>query len=70
MYDICQSAVKISNRHSEYFNVEIGVKQMDSWSPTLFNYYILMIHMTFVMDHVTPYNLRVLIYLVLVLLMI
>ena len=43
---------------------------MDSWSPTLFNYYILMIHMTFVMDHVTPYNLRVLIYLVLVLLMI
>jgi hypothetical protein len=27
MYDICQSAVKISNRHSEYFNVEMEVKQ-------------------------------------------
>jgi hypothetical protein len=37
MYDICQSAVKISNRHSEYFNVEIGVKQGDSFIPTLFN---------------------------------
>jgi hypothetical protein len=30
MYDICQSAVKISNRHSEYFNVEMGVKQTGS----------------------------------------
>ena len=40
IYDICQSAVKISNRHSEYFNVEMGVKQRESLSPTLFNYYI------------------------------
>jgi hypothetical protein len=30
MYDICQSAVKISNRHSEYFNGEMGVKQTGS----------------------------------------
>ena len=44
IYDICQSAVKISNRHSEYFNVEIGVKQGDSLIPTLFNYYINDIH--------------------------
>ena len=44
IYDICQSAVKISNRHSEYFNVEMGVKQGDSLIPTLFNYYIKDIH--------------------------
>ena len=44
MYDICQSAVKISNRHSEYFNVEMEVKQGVSFRPTLFNYYINDIH--------------------------
>ena len=44
MYDICQSAVKISNRHSESFNVEMGVKQGDSLNPTLFNYYSNDIH--------------------------
>ena len=35
MYDICQSAVKITNRHSEYFNVEMGVKQGDSLSHSI-----------------------------------
>jgi hypothetical protein len=69
MYDICQSAVKISNRHSEYFNVEMGVKQGDSLS-LLYIIIILMIYMTFFMDDVTPYDVIVLIYLVLLLLMI
>lgn len=30
MYSLCQSAVKIDNKHSNYFNLEKGVKQGDS----------------------------------------
>ena len=40
MYNLCQSAVKIDNKHSNYFNLEKGVKQGDSLSPMLFNYFI------------------------------
>lgn len=44
MYSLCQSAVEIDNKHSNYFNLEKGVKQRDSLSPTLFNYFINDIH--------------------------
>jgi hypothetical protein len=40
MYNLCQSAVKIDNKHSNYFNLEKGVKQGDSLRPMLFNYFI------------------------------
>ena len=56
MYDICQSAVKISNRHSEYFNVEMGVKQGDSLTP-LYIIIILMIYMTFFYGSCDPLQL-------------
>lgn len=32
MYNLCQSAVKIDNKHSNYFNLEKGVKHGDSLS--------------------------------------
>ena len=37
MYNLCQSAVKIDNKHSNYFNLEKGVKQGVRLKPTLFN---------------------------------
>jgi hypothetical protein len=40
MYNLCQSAVKIDNKHSNYFNLEKGVKQGVSLNPMLFNYFI------------------------------
>ena len=40
MYRDSKSAVKIDGGHSEYFNIDTGVKQGDSLSPTLFNIYI------------------------------
>jgi hypothetical protein len=36
MYNVCQSAVKIDNKHSNYFNLEKGVKQGECLRPKLF----------------------------------
>ena len=44
MYNVCQSAVKIENKHSNYFNLEKGEEQGGSLSPTLFNCFINDIH--------------------------
>ena len=47
MYSCCQSSVKIENNFSEFFEINRGVKQGDSLSPTLFNIYINDIHSIF-----------------------
>ena len=47
MYDLTKSAVKIDNRISEFFELERGVKQGDSLSPTLFNCFINDLHQIF-----------------------
>ena len=44
MYNLCQSAVKIDNKHSNYFNLEKGVKQGECLRPKLFNYFINVVH--------------------------
>ena len=40
MYNVCQSAVKIDNKLSNYFNLEKGVNQGGSLRTTLFDYFI------------------------------
>ena len=40
IYGLCQSAIKIDNKHSDYFKIERGVKQRDSWSSYLFNCFV------------------------------
>ena len=47
MYKCCQSAVKIDNEYSDFFEIDRGVKQGDSLSPTLFNCFINDIHSIF-----------------------
>ena len=44
MYSCNQSAVKIDNEYSKFFELVRGVKQGDSLSPTLFNCFINDIH--------------------------
>jgi hypothetical protein len=45
MYNLCgQSAVKIDNKHSNYFNLEKGVNQGGSLRTTLFNCFINDVH--------------------------
>jgi hypothetical protein len=36
IYSLCQSAIRIDNKHSDYFKIERGVKQGDSLSNILF----------------------------------
>ena len=47
MYDSCESAVKFDHRISNFFELERGVKQGDSLSPTLFNCFINDLHKIF-----------------------
>lgn len=47
MYSLCQSAIKVNNEYSQFFNLERGVKQGDSQSPSLFNCYINDLHKIF-----------------------
>ena len=47
MYSCCQSAVKLDNEYSEFFEINKGVKQGDSLSPTLFNCFINDLHSLF-----------------------
>ena len=47
MYKCCQSSIKIENQFSEFFEINRGVKQGDSLSPTLFNIYVNDLHSIF-----------------------
>ena len=47
MYRYSKSAVKINNEFSDFFELNRGVKQGDSLSPTLFNCFINDIHEIF-----------------------
>ena len=40
LYGMAKSAVKLNNRHSPFFNCEIGVRQGDNLSPLLFALYL------------------------------
>jgi len=44
IYSLCQSAIKIDNKHSDYFKIERGVKQGDSLRSCLFNYFVNDLH--------------------------
>ena len=55
MYSNSKSAVKIDGHfYSEYFNIDRGVRQGDSLSPTLFNIYINEISELFVQNSSSP----------------
>ena len=47
MYKCSESSVKIDNKQSEFFEIDKGVKQGDSLSPTLFNCFINDLHSIF-----------------------
>ena len=47
MYSSCESAVKFDHKISNFFELERGVKQGDSLSPTLFNCFINDMHQIF-----------------------
>ena len=58
MYSNCKSAIKIYGHYSEYFDIDKGVRQGDSLSPTLFNNYINEISELFVQNSSYPLTLE------------
>ena len=44
IYSLCQFAITIDNKHSYYFKIEMGVKQVDSLSSCLFNCFVNDLH--------------------------
>ena len=54
MYTNSRSSVKVNGQCTEYFNIDRGVRQGDSLSPTLFNIYVNDISNLFIQDKSSP----------------
>jgi hypothetical protein len=59
IYSLCQSAIKIDNKHSDYFKIERGVKQGDSLS-LVYLTILQMIYMIYLMNLVVRLSLKTL----------